>query len=162
MPAVEVETSIAASQPALFDLSQRADLRRAWDTFIRDSRYPDGIPAAGPVVGTRNWVRARNGLSMEVRYIAVKRPETVAMTMLRGPFFFSKFGGSWRFLPCANGTRVVFRYTFETRWRWLRPLLDRAIRAVFRRNIRRRLRGLKHAAEETDVLTRLTPDVDPR
>jgi ribosome-associated toxin RatA of RatAB toxin-antitoxin module len=74
------------------------------------------------------------------------------MKMLRGPWFFRKFAGTWRFTPCEGGTEVVFHYAFQTRWRWLSRLFDPLIRWIFRRDVRARLRGLKRGAEEQGLL----------
>jgi hypothetical protein len=50
---------------------------------------------------------------------------------------------------------VTFKYSFETRWRWLRRPLNSIVDRVFARDVARRLEGLKRAAEDTDVLERL-------
>ena len=153
MPVIERSVEIRAPRGALFDLAQDYYVRSEWDPFTRDLRFLDG--ATEPAPGVRVRVRARNGLSMEVEYVTVKRPERVAVRITRGPFFFENFAGSWVFHDAGEGvTRVVFRYSFRTRWSWLRPVLDPVISAVFGRDIAARVRGLKHAAEETDLLRR--------
>lgn len=154
MPIVERAVEIAAPATALFALTQDYYLRKEWDPFVQEMRFQDGATVAAP--GVRVWVRAWTGLGMEVEYVTVRPPERVAIKLVRGPFFFENFAGSWLFQPGAGaGTRVVFRYSFATRWPWLRPVLDRAISAVFSRDIAARLRGLKHAAERTDLLQRI-------
>lgn len=55
-----------------------------------------------------------------------------------------------------GSTRVVFRYGFQTRWPWVRPILDRIIGAIFARDITARVRALKYAAEKTSILERIT------
>ena len=50
---------------------------------------------------------------------------------------------------------AVFRYGFETRWRALRPLLERAIVWRFSRDLRDRLSALKRAAEDPALVARL-------
>lgn len=154
MPIVERAVEIAAPPAALFALTQDYYLRREWDPFVREMRFRDG--ATDPAPGVRVWVRAWNGLSMEVEYVSVQPPHRVAIKLVRGPFVFENFAGSWLFQPGDGGrTRVVFRYSFTTPWPRLRPLLDRVIAAVFSRDIAARLRGLKHAAERTDLLQRV-------
>src|SRR5947209_6838700 len=151
MPAVEASILIRASQADLFDLSQDYALRTAWDPFIRDMRFLDG--ATQSALGVRVTGRAYNGLSMTVRFVSFNRPDVVAMTMTEGPWFLEKFAGSWRFVPREDGqTEVIFRYVFETRFRWL---LNPIFAWVFRRDLRGRLRGLKRGAEQTDLLRRL-------
>jgi hypothetical protein len=154
MPVVEGSVVIAAPQDALFALSQDYALRRAWDPFTRDLKFLGGAREAGP--GVRVWVRAWTGLTMEVEYVSFHPPDVVAMKMLRGPFLFERFAGTWLFRPHpTGGTAVTFRYNFETRWQRLRPLLDRVVGLVFQRDVRARLRGLKRAVEKTDILRRL-------
>jgi ribosome-associated toxin RatA of RatAB toxin-antitoxin module len=152
MPVVEDAILIAAPQDALFALSQDYALRLEWDPFLRELKFLDGATEAA--VGVRVWVRAWTGLTMEVEYVSVNPPHTVAMKMLRGSRLFRQFAGTWMFRAHPSGrTEVVFRYAFTTRW--LSWLLDSVIRAVFRRDIRGRLRGLKRAAEKTNILRRL-------
>ena len=154
MPVVESSGEIRAPREALFALTQDYYVRLEWDPFLRDLRFLDG--ATGPAPGVRVWVRARNGLDMLVEYVTVIPPERVAVKLVRGPFFFESFAGAWIFQPAGDGrTRVTFRYSFRTGWRLLRPVLDRVISAVFTRDIAARVRALKHAAEETDLLGRL-------
>ena len=153
MPVIERSVEVRAPRGALFDLAQDYYVRTEWDPFLREMRFLGGATEAAP--GVRVRVRARNGLSMEVEYVTVARPERVAVRITRGPFFFENFAGSWLFQDAGGGvTRVVFRYSFRTRWRRLRPVLDPVISAVFGRDVAARVRALKHAAEETDLLRR--------
>jgi ribosome-associated toxin RatA of RatAB toxin-antitoxin module len=154
MPIVEASTLINAPRPELFALAQDYGLRLKWDPFLREMKFRDGAQEAAE--GVRVWVRAWNGLSMEVEYTTVKPPEVVAMKMLRGPFFFEQFAGSWRFKP-GDGDMIeaIFRYSFTTRWPILRPLLDPLIRLSFQHDVRERLRGLKRGAEEMGLLAEM-------
>jgi ribosome-associated toxin RatA of RatAB toxin-antitoxin module len=153
MPVIERSVEIGAPRGALFDLAQDYYVHTEWDPFLREMRFLDGATEAA--AGVRVRVRARNGLSMEVEYVTVVRPERVAVRITRGPFFFENFAGTWLFRDAGGGVmRVVFRYSFRTRWRLLRPLLDPAISMVFGRDVAARVRALMHAAEETDLLRR--------
>jgi ribosome-associated toxin RatA of RatAB toxin-antitoxin module len=146
MPAVEESIRIRAPQDALFDLSQDYALRTAWDPFIREMRFLDGATKAG--LGVRVTGRAHNGFRMTVEFVSFNRPGVVAMKMTDGPRLFTKFAGSWRFVPCGGETEVIFRYVFETRPRWLRWLVEPLVAWSFRRDLRARLRGLERGAEE--------------
>src|SRR5262249_34013530 len=116
-------------------------------------RFLDGASEAA--AGVRVWVRAWNGLTMEVRFVGFRPPGAVAMKMTRGPWFFRRFAGTWLFKPHPSGaTEVTFRYSFATR-RWLSPFLDRLICWAFLRDLRGRLNGLKRAAEVDGLLQRL-------
>jgi ribosome-associated toxin RatA of RatAB toxin-antitoxin module len=156
MPAVEESILIRAPQQPLFDLSQDYGLRLKWDPFLRDLRFIDGAREAA--VGARVWVKAWTGLTMVVEYVGLKRPEMVAMRMVEGPVFLRQFAGSWRFQPHPGGsTEVIFRYVFETRWRWLRWLFDPIVRWMLGRDVRERLRGLKRGVERSGLLAAQDP-----
>ncbi len=139
----------------VFCLTQDYYLRKEWDPFVREIRFLDG--ATAPAVGARVWVRAWTGLTMTVQYVSYRHPDVVAIKMTDGPRFFASFGGVWRFADTGSGaTEVVFEYGFRTRWTWLRPVLDPAVRWVFGRDVRARLAAVKKAAETPDVLERIT------
>lgn len=147
MPIVQASLLIRAPQQELFDLAQDYQLRLKWDPFLRDMRFLDDARQAA--VGVRVWVQAWTRMTMVVEYVGLKRPEVVAMKMVKGPALFRQFGGSWQFQPRPDGsTEVIFKYGFETRWPGLRWLLDPIVGRVFGRDIRKRLQGLKRGAEE--------------
>jgi uncharacterized protein YndB with AHSA1/START domain len=153
MPVVQAEIEIAAPPESVFDLAQNYELRLRWDPFLREIELLKGD--GNPTRGDRVRVRAWTGLSMEVEYINVNRPHSVAMRMLRGPWFFEMFAGTWLFHPLASGgTRAVFRYSFRTRPRLTGVLVDPIIERVFRRDIGARLAGLKRGIEVERLLER--------
>src|SRR5258707_481066 len=128
MPVVQAEIEIAAPSESVFDLAQSYELRMLWDPFLRDIQIRHGT--GNPTRGDRVWVRAWTGLTMEVEYVNVNRPHSVAMRMLRGPWFFQMFAGTWLFHALASGgTRAVFRYNFRIRPRaagiFLDPIVER-------------------------------------
>lgn len=147
MPVVDNSIRIDAPCESLFTLSQAYGLRRHWDPFVREMRFLDGATEAG--LGVRVWVRAWTGLTMEVEFVSFRPPDSVAMKMLRGPFFFRQFAGTWLFKAKSDGTtEVTFRYGFTTRWRWVRPLLDPIVKMVFSRDLKGRLAGMKQAVHD--------------
>jgi ribosome-associated toxin RatA of RatAB toxin-antitoxin module len=143
-----VRDSILIRQPRerIFARSQDYAERLEWDPFLREMRFLDGMTTPG--TGLKVYVKAWNGLTMEVEYITYKPPEVVAMKMLKGPGFFDTFSGTWRFDE-VNGTQtlVTFSYSFKSRWRLVRPILDRVIHFAFARDIRKRLTALKQSCE---------------
>jgi len=146
MPIVEGRIRVDSPQETVFDLAQDYGARLDWDPFLSRIVFRDGATEAN--VGVKVWVRAKNGLSMEVVYVTYDRPRSTAMKMIDGPRFFERFAGTWKFDRRDDGsTEVTFRYNFETRWRVLRRVLNPAIGVVFGRDIRLRLEGLKGAAE---------------
>ena len=101
-------------------------------------------------------MRAYNGLTMEVRYVTVDPPERVAMTMLEGPPMFSKFAGTWLFEALGpKCTEVTFQYHYVLWPRWLSPVGEPIASRILKRDMRKRLEGLKESAETTDILDEL-------
>ena len=158
MPIVEHTTTIRGTPAQLFALTRSAKLHHEWDPFLRDIHLLNG--ATEVALGVHERVRAYTGLSMEVEYVSFNPPHAVAMKMVRGPFFFAQFAGSWRFKAmsaseASHETAVTFRYSFKTRWKKLEPLLDGLIGFVFRRDVRARVLGLKRGVEEKGLLARM-------
>lgn len=146
MPTIQAVIDVAARQAPLFDLAQDYGLRLVWDPFLKEMKFRDGASEAA--VGVRVWVRAKNGLEMEVEYITLRRPEQVAMKMVAGPRMFAAFSGAWIFKKLGEGeTRVTFRYNFVCRPRALAWAMEPVVARVLRRDMQARLRGLKKHAE---------------
>lgn len=154
MPNVSAQARIAAPPGQLFALSQDYYLRREWDPFTRRIEFLDG--ARAPAVGVRTRGRSWHGFSMIVEYISYKPPRQAAMKMVSGPWFFSHFAGTWIFdADGAGSSQVTFRYTYKLRGPFFALMLGPIVGFVFRRDVRRRVEGLKRAAETSDVLSRL-------
>ncbi len=123
-------------------------------------RFLDGATEAA--VGVLVWVRAKNGLAMEVRYATVNAPDQVAMTMTDGQRIFRQFSGSWLLQPLTpSRTRAVFRYHFTERPPFLSKVLDPIVSRVLTRDMDARLVGLQSSAEKTDISTRLPAIREP-
>jgi ribosome-associated toxin RatA of RatAB toxin-antitoxin module len=156
MPTFEQSIEIHASPGELFSLTQDYDRRLDWDPFLKEARLVDGAQTAG--VGVRAWCVAKSGLGMETEYVSFNPPKGVAVKMTRGPRILASFAGSWRFLPVSDEvTRVIFRYHVAAAPRWLAFALDPIFQLVFKHDVGKRLTGLKHVVETTDILRRQAP-----
>ncbi len=146
MPVIEDSLEISGSPAQLFALSQDPDLRLKWDPFPQTIELMHG--ATQPAVGVHVTGRSRSGVPMEVVYVSFNPPHTVAMKMVKGPWYFHGFAGTWSFREAGpDKTSVTFRYWFELRWIWLKWLLNSLVSWRLRRDIRARLQGLKNGAE---------------
>lgn len=138
---------IAAPAATLFDLTQDYSRRLEWDPFLRSAELVHGATAAG--VGVRAFCVAHNGFGMETEYVTFTPPRATAITMTHGPWFISKFAGSWRFDQITpEKTRVSFRYHLQGRPRWLAWLLTPLLQRLFARDTQKRLLALKTAVEQ--------------
>lgn len=157
MPTIQAALDIEAPIAPLFDLAQDYGLRLTWDPFLREMAFRDGATEAA--VGVRVWVRAHNGLTMEVEYLTLRRPEQVAMKMVAGPRMFRQFSGAWLFKELGpQATRVTFRYNFVCRPRALAWAMEPVVAKVLQRDMKARLVGLKrHAQGPESLLGRLEP-----
>ncbi|GAA1430724.1 hypothetical protein GCM10009616_16050 [Microlunatus lacustris] len=153
VPVVESQVVVPLEPELAFWVSQTtAPERYRWDPFVRSQHLLDG--ATRPANGVRTATTSRHGLRMVSSYVSFAPPSNVGMTMLRGPWFFARFGGGWRFAPGEQPgtTRVTWRYNFATRPPLLQPLADRLGRWLLQRDIDRRIAGYARGCTDLVVL----------
>lgn len=146
MALIEKTTEIEAPLELVYEISQDYSVRYEWDPF------PEKISIiAGPEefsIGTQVLVRSKLGMEMVVEFVQLAPPTRAAIKMVRGPYFISRFAGSWIFEPLsASTTQARFRYSLSTRPHWLAWPLQWAATAYFSGTARKRLSGLKHYCE---------------
>lgn len=154
MPQVSADVWVAVPPATAFAVSQTTGAARLrWDPFIRTQRLLD---ADRPAAGVHTYTRARLGPAMVSRYVSYRPPTSVGMTMERGPWFFAKFGGGWRFTPEERdgvaGTRAVWKYTWATRPARLSPVADRIGHWLLGREVRTRIAAWAEACSDPVVL----------
>jgi len=87
---------------------------------------------------------------METVYVSFERPRVAAVRMTKGPAVLETFAASLRQDEAGIGaTRVTYRFNFGTRPRFFRAIGDRIAAALFRREVRQRLRALKEYLERS-------------
>lgn len=152
MPRIESSVRVPVSADDAFVLSQsRQEVRYRWDPFVREQRLLNG--AERPDVGVETFTRSRHRLTMVSRYTSFRRPTQVGMKMVKGPAFFSSFGGGWAFTAVDESTTdVVWRYTFTIRPSWLAPIGNWVGRRLLQRDIDRRINGFAAACADPSIL----------
>jgi hypothetical protein len=149
MKSLEAAIEIGASAETVFDLIHDYARRLEWDPFLKEACLLEGAQAAG--LGVEARCTARNGfggLAMETVYVSFDRPRVAAVKMTKGPALLETFAASLRQEDIGSGqTRVTYRFNFTTRPRWLRPIAEPIASALFRREVRHRLRALKRHLE---------------
>lgn len=142
MSMIEQSAILSESPERLFDFTQDYSRRHLWDPFPESYHFVP--PDSGPGVGATLIVRAKNGQSMTVRYVSYNRPRAAAIEMVSGPWFISRFHGTWSFNSLARQqTRVTFKYNVIARplaLAWLiQPILNRS----FKWHASQRIRALR-------------------
>lgn len=161
MPQVVTRAWVPIEPALAFAVSQTTGaVRMRWDPFIRDQRL---VGAVRPGKGVRTITRTRLGLGMESEYASYRPPTSVGMTMVRGPWFLSTFGGGWRFAPEArdgvDGTLATWKYTYAVRPTWLRPIAEPIGQWLLGREIRRRIAGFAGGCADPAVLAAARADL---
>lgn len=154
MPQIVARTWVPLEPALAFAVSQtQGSVRMRWDRFIRRQRL---VGADRPGKGVRTITRTRLGLAMESEYASYRPPTSVGMTMVRGPWFFSSFGGGWRFAPEERagtaGTLVTWKYSFSVRPTWLRAIAEPMGSWLLDREIRGRIAGFSAGCADRVVL----------
>lgn len=151
MPQVSADVHVPVRPDLAFAVSQtHGPVRLRWDPFVRRQSFLDG--AAEPGVGVRTLTHARVGPRMVSRYVSWRPPTSVGMTMETGPWFFARFGGGWRFEPEGEGTRAVWKYTYDIRPSWLRVVAVPVGQWLLGREIQRRIEAYAGACADEVVL----------
>jgi hypothetical protein len=148
MALIEHQTLIAAPLAQVYQVSQDYAVRYDWDPF------PDRIAVvSGPPdtlqVGTQVAITSKLGMRMRVEFVQVAPPHRTAVKMTEGPWFLTRFAGSWIFQAMdANHTQARFRYTVVAGPAWLRWLIEPVSAWYFKRVVAQRLAGLKRYCEQ--------------
>ncbi|MFF5176342.1 SRPBCC family protein [Micromonospora sp. NPDC000089] len=153
MPVVEAVVTVPLPPELAFAVSQTvAPVRYRWDPFIREQHFVDG--ATRPGRGVRTFTRSRHGLVMVSEYVSFTPPTNVGMKMVRGPWFFERFGGGWRFTPGPepDTTVATWRYNFRCRPAFARPVVEWIGVRLLGRDIRRRIAGYAAGCADQEVL----------
>lgn len=146
MPTLKHQEVVSAPEAWLFDLTQDYSRRLAWDPF--PEAYEFHPPARAPSTGAEVTVTAKNGYTMRVRYVSFNPPRAAAIEMVHGPWFISKFSGTWRFVAQSRDETVVwFNYNVVAAPRALRFIIEPFILWAFSSHAKRRLKALKSYAE---------------
>ena len=154
MPTVQAQRVVPVDAATAFAVSQTTGaIRLRWDRFITAQHHLDGATTAAK--GVRTETRQRFGLTMISQYVSFRPPTSVGFTMERGPWFFAKMGGGWRFAPAPDRpghTLATWRYNFSCRPSWLAPLAERIGTALLQREIDRRIDGFVAGCADPVVL----------
>jgi ribosome-associated toxin RatA of RatAB toxin-antitoxin module len=139
--------SIEAAAELVFDFTQDYTRRLIWDTFLKSAVLVEGAINAGK--GVKAYCVAKNGLGMTTEYVTYNRPKVTAVKMIKGPYLFKSFLGSWLFQAIdVNKTEISFLYSFSLRFPF--NLMSGLVKNNLQKNVRQRLLDLKNSIENNN------------
>lgn len=149
MPRESLSIEINAPGTAVFEVIHDYDCRLEWDTMLREARLLNGATAAGPGVRSRcvgTWKGAF--LPLETEYIRFEPGRVAAVTLTNRPPFFDHFAATIRHDPInASRSRTTYTYFFRARPHFLAQFLEPIMNMMLKREVRNRLRALRHFLE---------------
>ena len=155
MPRVQSETTVELNIKKAFALSQTyGEVRYMWDPFVKEQHLLDGANTAAK--GVKTITKSKHGLTMISEYITFKAPTHVGMRMIKGPKFFSSFSGGWNFSELPEGkTKVIWRYNFVTKPKFLSIIMNPIGIALLQKDIDQRLAAFKKACSNSEIVSQL-------
>jgi hypothetical protein len=140
MPHRKFEFLMPARADIVFDAFHHHAWRKRWDSLVGQSSVIGGAPC--PYVGaeTENiGSGALRGLSMRTRFVTFDRPRLAAASMIDRAWPFERWAASMKHRAVAGGeSSMIYTYSFETRPRWLRWIMEPVVVAMFDRQTRQR------------------------
>jgi hypothetical protein len=142
-------TEIGASPEEVFDVVHDYERRLEWDSMLSEAKLLAGETVAK--VGVRSlctgtWKTAF--LALETEYVRFEPGEVAAVKLTNRPLFFEHFAATIRHDAVGESrSRTTYIYSFRARPRFLAPLLEPIMDLMLAREVRHRLRGLRHFLE---------------
>jgi len=153
MPHGRITETISAPAADVFRLVHDYSRRLEWDTLLESASLTDGftdarLGATTVCKGRRNTGR----IAVKTKYVAFQPPVLAAVKMVNRPPFLEAFAATIRHQDRdRTSSSIEYIFTFTTRPRWLRLLLNPIMRAVFASATKKRLRSLRRFLESPSV-----------
>lgn len=146
MPTAEIREIIPASTEAVFELLHDYKRRLEWDTLLQEAYLePEFEKSDKGAISVCRGKRILGGFAVRTEYVSFEKGKVAAVKMLNRPPFFDSFAASIRHFEIDDQhSEVVYKVNFTAKPRWLRPILNPLMRAVFVWETRKRLEALKN------------------
>jgi hypothetical protein len=148
MPSATVTEQMPCRSAVVFDRLHDYSSRLEWDTLLREARFTRGHKVAGVGATTVCVGRPMFGLiGIETTYVTFNPGVIAAVSMINRPPFFDSFAASIRHQDTPYGSSVTYKFTFKSRPRFLRWLMEPVMLVFLRHETKRRLMALsRHLA----------------
>jgi hypothetical protein len=146
MPTAEIREIIPAPSETVFELLHDYERRLEWDTLLREAYLePEFSEAARGAISVCRGKRILGGFAVRTEYVSFEKGKVAAVKMLNHPPFFASFAASIRHLKIDDAhSEVIYKVNFTAKPKWLHPILNPLMRAVFVWETHKRLRALKN------------------
>lgn len=146
MPTAEIREIIPASTETVFALIHDYRRRLEWDTLLQEAYLePEFNEAARGAISVCRGKTMLGGFAVRTEYVSFEKGKVAAVKLLNRPPFFDSFAASIRHIEIDDEhSEVIYKVNFDARPRWLRPVLNPLMRAVFVWETRQRLKALKN------------------
>lgn len=150
MPRETFTIEMDAPAEAVFEVFHDYGRRLAWDSMLSRADLLGGATTAG--LGVRSLcVGTWQGLflGLETEYIRFTPGKAAAVKLTNRPPFFEEFAATIKHEDSGDGrSRMTYIYFFKARPRFLAPLLEPIMKALFKREVRQRLGALRRFMEK--------------
>ncbi len=146
MPTAEIREIIPASTEAVFELLHDYRRRLKWDTLLREAYLePEFEKSEKGAISVCRGKTILGGFAVRTEYVSFEPGKVAAVKMLNRPPFFDSFAASIRHFEIDDAhSEVIYKVNFTAKPRWLRPILNPLMCAVFVWETRKRLEALKN------------------
>lgn len=145
MATAEIREIIDAPAEAVFELLHDYPRRLEWDTLLQEAYLePEFSEAARGAISVCRGKRVLGGIALRTVYVSFEKGRVAAVKMLNRPPFFDSFAASIRHLPIdKHSSEIIYKFNFNAKPGFLRPILDPLMRRVLVWETRKRLKALK-------------------
>jgi hypothetical protein len=145
----EISGILPASCETVFDLFHDYDRRLEWDTLLQAAYLENAATAGKGVTSVCVGRRALGGIAIRTVYVSFQRPKLAAVKMINAPAFFGTWAASIHHEEISpSESRMTYTYNFQAKPRFLAPILEPIMKAVFAWETRKRLRALRSYLEK--------------
>jgi Polyketide cyclase / dehydrase and lipid transport len=135
----------------VFDLLHDYGRRLEWDTLLCEARLTRGHQQAAKGATSMCVEKFFFGMiGIETEYLTFKQGSIAAVKMINRPLFFESFSASIRHADRIGGSTLVYKFQFSARPQILKWFLNPLMRAILRRETKRRLQSLSRFLEKQE------------
>lgn len=151
MPRIESSITVDLDIEKAFALSQTyGKIRYAWDPFVKEQHLLNGATKAAK--GVQTSTTSRHKMKMISEYITYNPPTHVGMKMISGPWFFKSFSGGWNFSQEEGKVKVVWRYNFVCKPKFLKSFFEFFGKKILQKDIDNRLAAFANACQNEQII----------